>query len=113
MTHAAELLKETGPAIRARPMQYIDTSQLELDSYLQLTQAVRLRVSRLLYARFYVQVYSEISSYAYVCSASNTVIIVYTDVKQLYDIGLNSTLRFYLAALVGTINLHNKPRNTL
>ena len=44
MTHAAEKLKETGPEIRARPLQYISTSQLELDSYLQLTQAVRLRV---------------------------------------------------------------------
>ena len=52
MTHAAELLKETGPAIRARPMQYINTSQQDLDSYLQLTQAVRLRVGREEYTYF-------------------------------------------------------------
>ena len=44
VTDAAQKLKATGPEIRSRPMQYVSTSQLELDSYLQLTQAVKLRV---------------------------------------------------------------------
>ena len=44
MTDAAQQLKATGAEIRSRPLQYMSTSQLELDSYLQLTQAVKLRV---------------------------------------------------------------------
>ena len=47
VTNAAERLKDTGPEIRARPLQYMNTPQLELDSYIQLTQAARLRVGQI------------------------------------------------------------------
>ena len=44
VTDACDKLKQTGPEIRARPWQYTNTPQLDLDSYIQLTQAVRMRV---------------------------------------------------------------------
>ncbi len=47
VTDAADKLKDTGPLLRARPLQYMNTPQLELDSYITLTQAVRLRVGHM------------------------------------------------------------------
>ncbi len=46
MSHAAQELKGTGVEIRARPLQYSKTPQIELDSFVGLTNAVKLRVSR-------------------------------------------------------------------
>lgn len=45
VTDTCEKLKATGPEIRARPLQYINTPQIELDSYITFLRAVRLRVS--------------------------------------------------------------------
>ena len=44
MTDECGKLKETGTFIRTRPYQYSKTPQLELDSYVTFTQAVKLRV---------------------------------------------------------------------
>ena len=44
VTNACNKLIATGPEVRARPLQYVSTSQIELDSYVNLTQAVRMRV---------------------------------------------------------------------
>ena len=44
MTNACNKLVLTGPEVRARPLQYTNTPQIELDSYVTLTQAVRMRV---------------------------------------------------------------------
>jgi hypothetical protein len=46
VTDACGKLKETGTLIRTRPLQYSHTPQLDLDSYVSFTQAVKLRVSR-------------------------------------------------------------------
>ena len=45
VTNACNKLISTGPEVRARPLQYTNTPQIELDSYVTLTQAVRMRVS--------------------------------------------------------------------
>ena len=45
VTAACGSLKNTGPVIRSRPLQYINTPQLELDSYLSFSNAITLRVS--------------------------------------------------------------------
>ena len=45
MTNACNKLIATGPEVRARPLQYVNAPQIELDSYVTLTQAVRMRVS--------------------------------------------------------------------
>ena len=45
MTDACGKLQETGTLIRTRPLQYSHTPQLDLDSYVSFTQAVKLRVS--------------------------------------------------------------------
>ena len=44
MTDACDKLKQTGPEIRSRPLQYVQMAQIDLDSYIHLTQAVRMRV---------------------------------------------------------------------
>ena len=44
VTNACNSLIATGPEIRARPLQYVNTSQIDLDSYVTLTQSVRMRV---------------------------------------------------------------------
>ena len=44
VTNACNKLIATGPEIRARPLQYVNMSQIDLDSYVTLTQAVRMRV---------------------------------------------------------------------
>ena len=45
MSAACMTLKATGPEIRARPLQYSESPQLELDSLVVLTNAINLRVS--------------------------------------------------------------------
>ena len=45
VSHAAQELKGAGVEIRARPLQYSKTPQIELDSFVGLTNAVKLRVS--------------------------------------------------------------------
>jgi len=45
VTDTCEKLKATGPEIRARPLQYINTPQIELDSYITFLRAVRLRAT--------------------------------------------------------------------
>ena len=45
VTSEAQKLISTGPQIRSRPLQYVKSPQIELDSFVGLTQAVRLRVS--------------------------------------------------------------------
>ena len=44
VTHACDMLKDTGPEIRARPMQYRETSQLDLDSLVTFISSLDLRV---------------------------------------------------------------------
>ena len=44
MTHACEVLKDAGPEIRARPMQYRDTSQLDLDSLVTFIGSLDIKV---------------------------------------------------------------------
>jgi hypothetical protein len=45
VTDACGKLKETGTLIRTRPLQYSHTPQLDLDSYVSFTQAVKLRAT--------------------------------------------------------------------
>lgn len=45
VTNACNKLIATGPEIRARPLQYVNMSQIDLDSYVTLTQAVRMRAT--------------------------------------------------------------------
>ena len=51
VTDACEKVKGMGPDLRARPQLYASTPQLELDSYVTLTHAVKLRVSGLVKGR--------------------------------------------------------------
>ena len=44
MTHAGETLKDAGPEVRARPMQYHDTAQVDLDSLVNFIHSLELRV---------------------------------------------------------------------
>lgn len=44
VTHACELLKDVGPEVRARPYQYQNTPQLDLDSLVSYLYSVDLRV---------------------------------------------------------------------
>ena len=44
VTHAAELLKDVGPEVRARPYVYEMTPLLDLDSILSYLQTVKIRV---------------------------------------------------------------------
>ena len=44
VTSACLKLRNTGPVIRSRPLQYINTPQLELDSYISFSNAITLQV---------------------------------------------------------------------
>ena len=37
-------LKDTGSEIRSRPLQYCSSTQLDLDSFVTLTNSIRIRV---------------------------------------------------------------------
>ena len=49
VTYECNKLKESGPFIRTRPFQYSNTPQLDLDSFVTFTQAVKLRVRGVVY----------------------------------------------------------------
>ena len=50
VTHACDALKDTGPEIRARPMQYRQTPQLDLDSLVNFISSLELRVRSRMHA---------------------------------------------------------------
>ena len=45
VTGACNKLLAAGPIIRGRPLQYVDSPQLELDSFSIFTVAITMRVS--------------------------------------------------------------------
>ena len=49
MSDACKKLLASGPEVRGRPQSYVQSHQLDLDSYVNVVQAIKLRVSLRMY----------------------------------------------------------------